>query len=658
MKSPFKFLDAFTLSDRDVFFGREEATKKLYSLVFKSPLVMVYGLSGTGKTSLIQCGLASRFDGPDWFPFFIRRGKNINRSLHEALDFYLEDDETSLSLIGKILFLYGEYLSPVYLIFDQLEELFILGSKEEQEEFIYSIRELIDAGLACRIILVMREEYLGHLYDFEQVIPSVFDFRLRVEPMNSSGVKAVMRSSFAKFNISLEPPEEDRLQQMVDNIAGEKFGVQLPYLQVYLDMLYRQDYARTYGLEKQDVLLPELTFTKEEIDELGRIDDVLEKFIQEQSRELQEELSAQYSSLPKDTVVRVMDAFVSEEGTKVPILYTRQGDFIAPEAKFTEWLHSVPADALSDCINGLEKRRILRFSDNTIELAHDSLAALIDQKRSEQQRQLNQVLRRIKNSYVEYRDNEVFLTEKQLNVYEEFIPLLDLDDQLLAFIDSSKVEVARLKKVEEEQKKAMVRKRLFPLIATLAVLALMASVIAFIQRDKAVQAKDDLARATIKTDSATIVSFKRQGNYSEAIERLDEVEMKINSLKLTREMNTLKSWIQDQRENYRQIQWHVNLGDSLLAVKTDLTDTSKVAALREYDQALSIEADSLISQKKKNLEQLIKQRADLWLSRARIYIQFGDSKGRLRTHDALHYVRMLDLDSTYVTVVDSLAREI
>lgn len=658
MKSPFKFLDAFTLSDRDVFFGREEATKKLYSLVFKSPLVMVYGLSGTGKTSLIQCGLASRFDGPDWFPFFIRRGKNINRSLHEALDFYLEDDETSLSLIGKILFLYGEYLSPVYLIFDQLEELFILGSKEEQEEFIYSIRALIDAGLACRIILVMREEYLGHLYDFEQVIPSVFDFRLRVEPMNSSGVKAVMRSSFAKFNISLEPPEEDRLQQMVDNIAGERFGVQLPYLQVYLDMLYRQDYARTYGSAKQDVLLPELTFTKEEIDELGQIDDVLEKFIQEQSRELQEELSGQYSSLPKDTVVRVMDAFVSEEGTKVPILYTRQGDFITPESKFTEWFHSVPADALSDCINGLEKRRILRFSDNTIELAHDSLAALIDQKRSEQQRQLNQVLRRIKNSYVEYRDNEVFLTEKQLNVYEEFIPLLDLDDQLLAFIDSSKVEVARLKKVEEEQKKAMVRKRLFPLIATLAVLALMASVIAFIQRDKAVQAKDDLARATIKTDSATIVSFKRQGNYSEAIGRLDEVEVKINSLKLTREMNTLKSWIQDQRENYRQIQWHVNLGDSLLAVKTDLTDTSKIAALREYDQALSIEADSLISQKKKNLEQLIKQRADLWLSRARIYIQFGDSKGRLRTHDALHYVRMLDLDSTYVTVVDSLAREI
>ena len=166
MKSPFKFLDAFTLSDRDVFFGRDEEIKRMYSMLFKSPLVMVYGLSGTGKTSLIQCGLASRFDGPDWFPFFIRRENNINQSLHEALDFHLEDDEVKMSLIGKISFIYGEYLSPVHLIFDQLEELFILGTKEEQEEFIHSIRDLLDAGLGCKVILVMREEYLGHLYDF------------------------------------------------------------------------------------------------------------------------------------------------------------------------------------------------------------------------------------------------------------------------------------------------------------------------------------------------------------------------------------------------------------------------------------------------------------------------------------------------------------
>ena len=63
MKSPFKFLDAFTLKDKDAFFGRDQEIDTLYSLVYKTPMVLVYGLSGTGKTSLIQCGLANRFDG-------------------------------------------------------------------------------------------------------------------------------------------------------------------------------------------------------------------------------------------------------------------------------------------------------------------------------------------------------------------------------------------------------------------------------------------------------------------------------------------------------------------------------------------------------------------------------------------------------------------
>ncbi len=86
MKSPFKFLDAYTRRDSKHFFGRDEEIEKLYKMVFETPLVLVYGLSGTGKTSLVQCGLASKFDGPDWFPFFIRRNNDINQSLHDEID--------------------------------------------------------------------------------------------------------------------------------------------------------------------------------------------------------------------------------------------------------------------------------------------------------------------------------------------------------------------------------------------------------------------------------------------------------------------------------------------------------------------------------------------------------------------------------------------
>ena len=50
IKSPFKFLDAYTKEDKDIFFGREAETDELYDRVFETNLVLLYGASGTGKT--------------------------------------------------------------------------------------------------------------------------------------------------------------------------------------------------------------------------------------------------------------------------------------------------------------------------------------------------------------------------------------------------------------------------------------------------------------------------------------------------------------------------------------------------------------------------------------------------------------------------------
>jgi AAA+ ATPase superfamily predicted ATPase len=86
IKSPFKFLDSFTLADRDIFFGRDQEISDLYRRIFESKILLVYGVSGTGKSSLINCGLASRFDDSDWLPVNVRRGKNIIDSLIESID--------------------------------------------------------------------------------------------------------------------------------------------------------------------------------------------------------------------------------------------------------------------------------------------------------------------------------------------------------------------------------------------------------------------------------------------------------------------------------------------------------------------------------------------------------------------------------------------
>ena len=84
--SPFKLLDPYTIEDKDIFFGRDHGVvDSLYKMVFQTNLILVYGQSGTGKTSIIKCGLANRFKKTDWFDLYVRRQDNINDALRNAI---------------------------------------------------------------------------------------------------------------------------------------------------------------------------------------------------------------------------------------------------------------------------------------------------------------------------------------------------------------------------------------------------------------------------------------------------------------------------------------------------------------------------------------------------------------------------------------------
>ncbi len=85
VKAPFKFLDSYTKKDKEIFFGRETEIEELYAKVFQSKLLLVYGASGTGKSSVINCGLANKFQDSDWLPIHIRKGEDINQSLLNQL---------------------------------------------------------------------------------------------------------------------------------------------------------------------------------------------------------------------------------------------------------------------------------------------------------------------------------------------------------------------------------------------------------------------------------------------------------------------------------------------------------------------------------------------------------------------------------------------
>lgn len=379
LKSPFKFLDAYTVRDKGAFFGREMEQRRLIELLFRSRLVVVYGASGTGKSSLVQCGLANVLAPADYFPVLLRRRDHLIRSLRASLGEILGEVDPTATPAELVAHLAQVSMRPVYLLFDQFEELFISGSADEQQEFFALLKALYQSSVPCKLVLVLREEYLAFLYSYENLLPTLFDFRLRVEPMSERNLREVIVGTCTGASIELIDPEQT-VRLILENNQNARSTFQLPYLQVYLDRLWRS--AREADARETVAFDPPL------VERVGAIDDVLERFLDEQKAAV----GAAFTPADRPAVGRVLEAFVTDEGTR------QEQTLVGLEGSA-----GLESALLRKILDELEKARLLRQEDGRYELAHDSLAKVVDKNRSAEQRQVNDVLRRLKDQYRVYR---------------------------------------------------------------------------------------------------------------------------------------------------------------------------------------------------------------------------------------------------------------
>ena len=248
MNSPFKFLDSYTRDDRDIFFGRDREIEEMYQKVFEGKILLVYGISGTGKTSLINCGLANKFEDSDWLPVTVRRGRNILESLVGELqkvsvtklkqnsppgqgEYPMTKGSWGEGVVKLLQSLYLDHFKPIYLIFDQFEELFIFGDREEREQFARVVKAVVDSVVQCRFIFSIREEYLAGVTEFELTITDFLDNRMRVEKMTRQHAVEVIEGPCKVHGIEVE---EGFSEALLNKLNPESNEVELTYLQ---DML-------------------------------------------------------------------------------------------------------------------------------------------------------------------------------------------------------------------------------------------------------------------------------------------------------------------------------------------------------------------------------------------------------------------------------------
>jgi len=330
---------------------------------------------------------------------------------------------------------------------------------------------------SCKLIFVMREEYIAHLYDFEKIVPEIFRKRIRVEAMSNRNVMRVIEGTTSYYQIDVEETEKT-VNQIIENISENKAGVQLAYLQVYLDRLYRA--ASHENTTK-------VAFDSTLVKKIGSLGDVLSVFIEEQAFEIQNLVNEELKVNTKEDVWDILKELVTLEGTKKPIKYK---ELIKNSEKEISLAKRI--------IELLENSRIVRIIDHVCEVSHDTLAIKIAEKFSTEERNLLRMEKLVKDSYDRNKQTRTFLSSEDLEYIKPYENKLRLSILELDFLEKShlKVQEQLLKEKQAQDEKIRKQKLLNRIIILAAVFSLLFSIVATYLYFDAKKAKDNAENQT------------------------------------------------------------------------------------------------------------------------------------------------------------------
>ena len=165
---PYRYLDWYRREDAEIFFGRGREIRELYNRATAAdgpPLVLFYGQSGVGKSSLLAAGLLPRLEGSHAVRYVRRdQAQGLAGTLAVALG-----AGPDLDLAGAWRDLESRAGRPLLVILDQMEELFTRPNREQPDEmavFLAAAAALFGDPArrpAGKLILSFRKEWLAEI---------------------------------------------------------------------------------------------------------------------------------------------------------------------------------------------------------------------------------------------------------------------------------------------------------------------------------------------------------------------------------------------------------------------------------------------------------------------------------------------------------------
>lgn len=496
--SPFKFLDSYQEDDIEVFFGREKETEEMYDALSGVKHLLVYGPSGVGKTSLVECGLRNQFSDADWYALTIRRGSNIVQSVYNEINKVLDhrfeiDPKTHLPIdqdfsFGKAVeHLFSERYQPIYLIFDQFEELLIANDDREKEEFFEQLNQLIRHKIPCRVLLIIREEFIGHLSEFEYICPTIFHHRFRLEKMRVLDVRTVVQKMLQapKYRDNFTVKDSELLaKKILEKLPDNQQEIELAHVQVFLSELFeRASMQKTNG--GLPLLYPDIV--KDDDNLAG----VLESFLKKQIAELDPIYGTGFC-------LETLAKMISEKHTKLQMSVPQlQRELEAEGVRINK--------PLAGLLEDLRKRQIVRplksEEETQYEISHDILAKVVGQNLTEEMK----LREKATDVYRVYKDRQGLLSQDDLDHLRMYQKYRDYPEDLKQLVDSSKAELEN--QHQEELRKTKTRLRI---VLGLCLLAMIAGVAAFVSWRLAVNKTREANENLVKAYEAEIQRHRRE----------------------------------------------------------------------------------------------------------------------------------------------------
>jgi hypothetical protein len=264
-KNPFRGLIPFTENEGDSLFERDSDVELVISRMSSAPLTVLFATSGVGKTSFVRAKLIKDLQA--------RFGE---RNVTAPTDWQRGDPVANLKRIRQHIAPNLESGKTNVVILDQFEEIFqhlpsidFLSGFGEQLSLLldgsYSLDELpqqpfghgtveapfdqSELKLDVRVLISIREEFLGELSLFDSYVPALFSNFYRLRKPTEKQARAIIQQTVAtaKTDKGIALKTNEHISDFLNDLraVNQRYqtgtdAIDLPYLQIVCKQLWDQ----------------------------------------------------------------------------------------------------------------------------------------------------------------------------------------------------------------------------------------------------------------------------------------------------------------------------------------------------------------------------------------------------------------------------------